>query len=77
MMLSDVVFVTKSLVIQGNRYWTLRFCKGACLLTILRNVFFQIEMVVQYCKTYTGRADGETGFTDRTNGTVREDIYGS
>ena len=35
------------------------------------------EMVVQYCKTYTGRADGETGFTDRTNGTVREDIYGS
>ena len=34
-------------------------------------------MVVQYCKTYTGRADGETGFTDRTNGTVREDIYGS
>ena len=29
-------------------------------------------MVVQYCKTYTGRADGETGFTDRTNGTVRE-----
>ena len=35
------------------------------------------RMVVQYCKTYTGRADGETGFTDRTNGTVREDIYGS
>ena len=34
-------------------------------------------MVVQYCKTYTGRADGETGFTDRTNGTVREDICGS
>ena len=34
-------------------------------------------MVVQYCKTYTGRADGETGFTDRTNGTVRQDIYGS
>ena len=34
-------------------------------------------MVVQYCKTYTGRADGETGITDRTNSTVREDIYGS
>ena len=34
-------------------------------------------MVVQYCKTYMGRADGETGFTDRTNGTVREDISGS
>ena len=29
-------------------------------------------MVVQYCKTYTGRADGETGFTDRTNRTIRE-----
>ena len=38
---------------------------------------FGFLMVVQYCKTYTGRADGETGFTDRTNGTVREDIYGS
>ena len=42
------------------------------------NRFQEINwMVVQYCKTYTGRADGETGFTDRTNGTVREDIYGS
>ena len=38
---------------------------------------YRMMMVVQYCKTYTGRADGETGFTDRTNGTVREDIYGS
>ena len=40
-------------------------------------VYTICTMVVQYCKTYTGRADGETGFTDRTNGTVREDIYGS
>ena len=53
----------------------------AKLTLVLRNSFIRVVllrgMVVQYCKTYTGRADGETGFTDRTNGTVREDIYGS
>ena len=43
----------------------------------LNTICSPYKMVVQYCKTYTGRADGETGFTDRTNGTVREDIYGS